>query len=232
MSRTLAIGDVHGCLRALQTMEDWLDFDPDDQLILLGDYVDRGPDTRGVLEWLIDRQQKLNLIALRGNHEVMMSGARTSEHVQRYWRRSGGTAALDSYAQASRIGTIDDVPEEHWNLLESELRPYYESSHHLFAHAGLLADVALEDQPDDVLYWVSALREEFPPHQSGKLLIVGHAAQHDGLPKSISGCVCIDTCAYGDGWLTCLDVDTGQYWQTNQLGQQRPGDHRLPTSVS
>ena len=71
--RTFVIGDIHGCFTALQTLERELKFTDDDLLITLGDYVDRGPDTKSVVDWLIARRRRGGgLIALRGNHEVLM----------------------------------------------------------------------------------------------------------------------------------------------------------------
>ena len=59
------------------------------------------------------------------------------------------------------------------------------------------------------------------PHRSGKTIICGHTAQHSGEPADVGYAVCIDTWVYGDGWLTCLDVGTGEYWQANQDGETR-----------
>lgn len=73
--RTLAIGDIHGCYNSLRTLESYVAFESEDRIITLGDYVDRGPDTKKVLEWLIQRDSLGNLIALRGNHELMMFAA-------------------------------------------------------------------------------------------------------------------------------------------------------------
>ena len=69
--RTLAVGDIHGCYHALRTLEAFVEFQPDDHIITLGDHIHRGPDSRSVIEWLIDRQGTGRLTALRGNHECM-----------------------------------------------------------------------------------------------------------------------------------------------------------------
>ena len=73
--RALAIGDIHGCLGPLDDLLAWVTPTADDALITLGDYVDRGPDTRGVLNRLIELKKKRPLICLRGNHEIMMLDA-------------------------------------------------------------------------------------------------------------------------------------------------------------
>ena len=72
-----------------------------------------------------------------------------------------------------------------------------------------------------MLYW------EFLPsemrHHSGKTVVCGHSSQKTGMPKVIPGAVCIDTFAYGGGWLTCLDAASGRYWQVNLMGKRREG---------
>ena len=73
--RTIAMGDIHGCCTALVGLLDVIDLQPADELVLLGDYVDRGPDSRGVLDLLIDVSQRYSVVALLGNHETMMLAA-------------------------------------------------------------------------------------------------------------------------------------------------------------
>lgn len=102
--RHLAVGDIHGCLKSLRTLAEFVPFKPDDVLITLGDYVDRGPDSRGVLDWLIDYQQRGNLIPLRGNHEVMMLDAREDDTALREWLEwTYGLPALRTTCCATRV---------------------------------------------------------------------------------------------------------------------------------
>ena len=74
--RTLAVGDIHGCFRSLTTLAAFVPFRPDDTLVVLGDCVDRGPNSNAVIDWLIAHGKRGNLVALRGNHELMMLDAR------------------------------------------------------------------------------------------------------------------------------------------------------------
>ena len=74
--RTLAIGDIHGCLRALETLAEEVGFGAGDRIVVLGDIVDRGPDTKGVVEFLMALQKRCELVLLKGNHEIMMEVAR------------------------------------------------------------------------------------------------------------------------------------------------------------
>ena len=222
--RVLAIGDVHGCLMPLNDLLAAVKPTPDDLLITLGDLVDRGPDSKGVIDWMIRlRASGVKLVCLRGNHEIMMVEARKGGSSElRMWQSVGGLQTLGSYGTApGRAGTLKDVPAEHWDFLENGLVDYHETERFIFVHAAVYTDHELDEQPDDMLFW------EFLPaamrHQSGKTVICGHTSQKSGEPKVIPGAVCIDTYAHGGGWLTCLEVETGRYWQANALGTVREG---------
>src|SRR5262245_39166841 len=110
MPRLLAIGDVHGCLTALDTLLGFVQPGRDDQLVFLGDYVDRGPDSKGVVNRLIELQHTGQAVFLRGNHEIMMLGARNGRDDFRFWLACGGAEALESYARPNNIATLDDIP--------------------------------------------------------------------------------------------------------------------------
>jgi serine/threonine protein phosphatase 1 len=221
--RVLAIGDIHGCLGPLDDLLQWVAPTRGDLVIALGDFVDRGPDTRGVLNRLIDLKQQLNLICLRGNHELMMVDAfRGGRAEKKMWLGVGGLQTLGSYGQSpGRSGALEDVPQEHWEFLENGLVDYYESELFIFVHASVVYDLPMNEQPDYALFW------EFLPsemrHISKKTVICGHTSQKTGELKVVPGAVCIDTYAYGSGWLTCLDVISGRYWQTDMLGRKREG---------
>ncbi len=219
--RYLAIGDIHGCFQALQTLEKVVAFHEDDVLITLGDYVDRGPNSFAVLDWLVAQKKKRKLVALRGNHEILMLRARQSKDLLSDWLTNGGDQTLASYSPLGDSGKLADVPDEHWNFLETHTKPWFEIETHFFVHANAYADWPLAEQPDMMLFW-----EPFGkplPHMSGKTMVCGHTPQKNGIPKNLGHAVCIDTWARGQGWLTCLDVATGQYWQANQKGESRKG---------
>lgn len=219
MARTLAIGDIHGCLTALRTLVDFVEPASDDVIITLGDYVDRGPDTRGVLDFMIAMEQSQTLIPLRGNHEIMMLDAREKRSWYEPWLRYGGAATLHSYAMGNGDGSFADIPETHIEFLESRLLAYYECDTHFFVHANAAADQVLNKQSDATLYW----RRYGDPerHCSNKIMVCGHTIQESGLPRGNANAVCIDTWAYGDGWLTCLDVNSGTVWQANEAADTR-----------
>jgi serine/threonine protein phosphatase 1 len=216
--RTLAIGDIHGCLNALDLLLARVDLRADDRLIALGDYVDRGPDSRGVLDRLIRLHEAGQLIALRGNHDAMMLDARKARG-RSLWLAVGGCETLSSYGVAFPDAfRITDIPDRHWRFLEEDLVDWHEIDTHFFVHAGVYYDIPLAEQPEDVLLW-EKLADPLP-HVSGKVMVCGHTKQPSGVPLNLGHAICIDTGIYEpDGWLTCLDVRTGQYWQANQRGE-------------
>ena len=221
--RVLAIGDIHGCLGPLDDLLAWVRPTADDVLITLGDYVDRGPDSRGVLNRLIELKKQRPLICLRGNHEIMMLDAwRGGRAERKSWLSVGGVECLGSYGSSpGKSGTFDDVPPEHWTFLQTELVDYYESERFIFVHAGLEYSTAMSEQPDYALFWDflgDSLR-----HRTGKTVICGHTSQKSGEPKVVPNAVCIDTRIHGGGWLTCLDAISGRYWQVDMLGRKRDG---------
>lgn len=222
--RYLAIGDIHGCFGALKTLAAFVPFGPDDILITLGDYVDRGPDSCAVVDWLITHDDDGHVQPLRGNHEIMMLDARLDRDKFDRWFGHGGDAALRSYSPFGEgdAGSLTDVPDAHWSFLQDKLLPWFETDEHFFVHANAYSDLPLAEQPDYMLYW-----EKFdhpPPHESGKIMVCGHTPQASGRPLDIGHAICIDTQAYKpSGWLTCLDVASGRYWQANQQGEKREG---------
>ena len=222
--RTLAIGDIHGCLASLDTLLNLVRPTTDDLLVTLGDHVDRGPDSRGVLDRMLALHATGRVVSLRGNHEIMMAAARDGKSKARYWYSHGGAEALDSYRELGRHVSLDDIPERHWAFIESTTQLYYETETHIFVHANLHPDTELADQPELYLCWETLDRKQHRPHCSGKTMVCGHTPQKNGRPLVLDHAVIIDTWACGDGWLTCLDAGTGHYWQADELGRTREGD--------
>jgi hypothetical protein len=116
MPRTIAIGDIHGCSTALAKLIELIDPQPDDVLVPLGDFVDRGIDSKGVIEQLIFLADRCRLVPILGNHEEMMLGAREGRSDFQFWINCGGLACLGSYGSTGRI---DLIPRRHFGFLES-----------------------------------------------------------------------------------------------------------------
>ena len=219
--RVLAIGDVHGCSLALRTLTDALQLTTYDTLVMLGDYVDRGPDSKGVIDHLLNLEGSVQLITLRGNHEIMMLETRRARENGLFWLRFGGDATLESYAAE----TIDDIPQSHWDFLDATV-PYFETETHFFVHANAEPDIPLDEQDEQMLYLQHLTRPWFRKqrlHQSGKIMICGHTSQPSGAILDLGTIICIDTFAHGGQWLTCLEPTTGHYWQASESGQLREG---------
>jgi serine/threonine protein phosphatase 1 len=217
MPRLIAIGDIHGCSAALGALLDAIELGADDRVVTLGDYVDRGPDSRGVLDLLLELDASGRLIPLLGNHEEMMLGALRGSYPRPWWLQHGGVATLDSYGF---VGDLSVIPQEHLEFLDRCL-PYYETDDTIFTHANYVADEPLDCQPAEALRWQS-LREHFPAeHVSGKRVYLGHTVQKQGEILDVGYLVCLDTYCYGGGWLTARDVETGQTWQASPEGALR-----------
>ncbi len=219
MPRTIAIGDVHGCSTALGRLVDAIDPRRDDVLVTLGDYINRGIDRKGVLDQLVELASRLNLVPLLGNHEEMLLAARASGSNLSFFFECGGIATLDSYGSSAKLSLI---PDRHWAFLKS-CRAYFETERHLFLHANYRPDVPAARLDTHTLRWLS-LRDYVPnaPHCSGKTAIVGHTPQASGDVLDLGYLKCIDSSCCDGGWLTALDVGSGQLWQVNESGELRP----------
>jgi serine/threonine protein phosphatase 1 len=218
--RTLAIGDIHGCHTALTTLLKSLELRPDDKLVFLGDYIDRGPASRQVIDTMLELKKSSSPVFLRGNHEVMMLESRKDSLKGNIWRSNGGLEALESYGAGFSKRWSSAIPKEHWNFVESTER-FFETDTQIFVHACLDPDLDMVDQPDWLLYW--KFLDRLKPHKSGKQIICGHTPQRSGKIKNLGFALCIDTAPVTGGWLTALDVNVGNYWQANERGQSRRG---------
>jgi len=218
--RTLAIGDIHGCHRALVSLMSQVQLSPADRMIFLGDYIDRGHESRQVVETLIELGKSCSPIFLRGNHEVMILEGREDSLKGNLWQSYGGLETLFSYGANYRDDWASVIPEAHWNFFEETVR-FFETDKHIFVHASLDRELEMSDQPDWLLYW--EFFERLQPHKSGNQIICGHTPQRLGEIKDVGFAVCIDTGPAVGGWLTCLDVNSGNYWQANEKGQKRNG---------
>ncbi len=223
--RTLAIGDIHGCDTALTTLVKAVDLTAEDRLIFLGDYVDRGPGSKDVIDWILANRDLRETVTLRGNHEVMMLAARQSYFDLTLWLPSGGKSTFASYGVDSDRAWIGKIPDAHWKFL-AETAPWFETESHIYVHAGLDPDRDLADQTEESLFW-QKIDGQHAAHKSGKTVVCGHTRQSSGEILDLGHAICIDTGACAGQWLTCLDVESGEYWQANEEGGTRSG--KLPS---
>ncbi|MDB5522592.1 MAG: Serine/threonine protein phosphatase [Rhizobium sp.] len=199
MGFTLAIGDIHGCSEQLGQLLDSIEmWWPGGTIVFLGDYVDRGPDSRGVLLRLMAGPTKpgWKWIALKGNHEEMMvSALKIGEHVSR-WLENGGEETSQSYG-----GHVPDVVLD-W---ADNLPTIHVDEHRIFVHAGVDDAIPLDAQSERTLLWSR------PPVGSdndywGKHLCHGHTPR-SGNPTTTGNRTNVDSgCVFG-GSLTAAVFD-------------------------
>jgi serine/threonine protein phosphatase 1 len=222
--RLIAIGDIHGCLAALESV--WQAMAPraEDTVIVLGDVVDRGPDSKGVIDCLIQHSSHCNLVVIQGNHEEMMLDVVRENQPPYRWLQYGGVDTLDSYGF---YGDLSVIPPAHMDFFASMV-DYYESEDHLFLHANYDPKLPLEQQNINYLRWIKLTDITPSAHFSGKRAIVGHTHDFRGEIFDVGHLVCIDTFCYGGGWLTALDVHSGQIWQADMEGNLRSAPPQQP----
>lgn len=217
-------GDIHGRADCLEAVFDKIDSDPRranfDRCveIYLGDYVDRGPDSRRVLTLLIERANQKSIVTLRGNHETMMQAALADDAEMSDWCKFGGLETMSSYGvavslplNAERISNMSlewrhIVPNWHKEFLENLVHTHEEGDY-FFVHAGVRPGVLLANQSVQDLLWI---REEFLESSAwhGKVIVHGHTPVQSA--EFLSNRINIDTGAYITGNLTCLRLHGGQ----------------------
>ncbi len=206
---------MHGCLDSLKRLLDVVSPEKGDKVVMLGDYVDRGPDSRGVIDYLLEWPWEADLVTLKGNHEAIMGEAGMSDDHMDYWERVGGLETLGSYG-----GKLENIPEEHWEFIRG-CEPYYQTKKVIYVHGGVEAGKSLKKQNLEDMAWHRF--HDARAHLSGKLVVCGHTIQRDGVPSDKGHTICIDTGACRGGWLTCLEARTRKFWQTNEDGEVRLG---------
>jgi serine/threonine protein phosphatase 1 len=208
MSLIYAIGDVHGSLQKLRRLialcEQYADGRPV-IFVFLGDYIDRGPHSSGVIRYVIDLQSLHpdRVVALKGNHEAIALGVIDGTTPVAYWRTQGGAATLRSY----RVKSAGALPREHVDWLRS-LRTRYDDGRRFFVHAGIDPDKPLDAQDDHDLVWI---REPFlsDSRDHGRLIVHGHTPATDGKPELRANRLNVDTGAvYGGPLTAAVFIDT------------------------
>jgi serine/threonine protein phosphatase 1 len=209
--RIFAVGDIHGHLTKLEALLERLDPDPEaDELIFVGDYVDRGPDSRGVIERLIDLAQgELQTSFLRGNHEQMLLDYVLAGINRELYLFNGGLTTLRGYSQPGQNPLSARPPAEHLAFLTG-LSLFVHRPGTIFVHAGLRPGKGLEEQEERDLLWI---REEFfgIDYDWPERVVFGHTPFAEPFRKGpLFG---LDTGAAYGGPLTCLVLPEEEYIQ-------------------
>lgn len=222
MTRIYAIGDIHGRLDLLDRAIAAIARDVDEHgpaalTVTLGDYIDRGPASFGVIERLAGNPFPTPHVALKGNHEDLLERFLVDPPVAEDWRRGGALETLHSYrvpVADMMLGRNYDVaakalaealPSRHREFLGS-LRTSHVTERYFFCHAGVRPGIPFAGQSDEDLMWI---RHEFlsSTEDFGKIVVHGHTPV--GAPEVMPNRINIDTGAFATGRLTCIALDDG-----------------------
>jgi serine/threonine protein phosphatase 1 len=210
MKKIFAIGDIHGCYDRLKTLMDKIPIDLSrDTLVFIGDYIDRGPYSVEVVDYLMQLRKRVpDIVFLKGNHEDMLD--KFINGVDRFtYLLNGGQQTLDSYLTKPVQSDFYPIPPDHMEFFKS-LRLYYETEEFIFVHAGLRPRVPLESQKTEDLLWI---RDKFisSKYDFGKRVIFGHTPLKKPLvePNKIG----IDTGAVYGNALTCVQLPDLVFFQ-------------------
>lgn len=218
--RVYAVGDIHGCLIELNSLlatilNDAAGYDGERQLVFLGDYVDRGPDSKGVLDRLLSPAEGFNAHYILGNHDQTLLDFLENPSLFRDWRDFGGRETLMSYGvtpprfdneeaySQARDKLRSAMPQSHLDFLRSLPYSVTIGSYH-FVHAGVRPGVPLDRQAPEDLLWI---RDEFLLSNTdhGKTIVHGHTPMEE--PVKLSNRISVDTGVYATGKLTAAVLE-------------------------
>jgi Calcineurin-like phosphoesterase len=218
-TRIYAVGDIHGRADLLNEITARIDDDIRRRPIAhtvevyLGDYIDRGPDSRTVIDLLAVRLVANHAVCLRGNHEAVMEGFLEDPTILPYWEQLGGMQTLASYgielhdenetALNLHRRFVDAFPRAH-ELFMHCLRHQFSCGDFLFVHAGIRPDIPIEHQDINDLIWIrSEFLDSTRKHES--FIVHGHTPVPH--PDIRHNRINIDTCAWRTGTLTCIAIE-------------------------
>lgn len=218
MSNLYAIGDIHGHISVLEELFVSVPFQQRDEIIFVGDYIDRGPNSSGVVDFLIDKKKEFpEMIFLRGNHEDMFIDffEGTYRYQKDFFEEKVGVETLRSYGHIP--GTSFSLSLEHQKFYK-ELLFFYETEDFLFAHAGFRPGIPISEQENSDMIWI---REDFigAKYDFGKPVVFGHSPMYeilDELPILLG----IDTGLVFGGKLTCVKLQKRKIVEIFQIGQK------------
>ena len=203
MEKIFAVGDIHGCLEKLNTLMDRLDIDYEkDTLLFVGDYIDRGPHSKEVVDLMIDLNRQHNrMVFLKGNHEFLLERYLEGSESQMFLA-NGGDATLESYRRDSGKKKGHSIPPDHLAFFDKLLH-YYETDDYIFVHGGLKPQVALANQQQWDMLWI---RDEFiySDYDFVKKVVFGHTPFRE--PLILDNKIGIDTGAVYGNKLTCVEL--------------------------
>ncbi|MBW2600171.1 MAG: serine/threonine protein phosphatase [Deltaproteobacteria bacterium] len=214
MEKIFVIGDIHGCLSKLEGLIPQIGINSEeDTLVFIGDYIDRGPDPRGVVDFVLDLRKKIRrVICLKGNHEQMFLDYVCLNKDEDLYLFNGGDTTVASYGYRSAHGDKElNVPDSHMDFFNSLLY-CYETDDYIFVHAGLRENVSLKDQNIYDMLWI---RHDFIMSSCdfGKTVVFGHTPMSHSKPLFLPSRIGIDTGAVYGGFLTCVELPSRKIYQ-------------------
>jgi calcineurin-like phosphoesterase family protein len=219
--RIYAVGDIHGRSDLLSSLLRRIEADCRQRraeraiTVFVGDYIDRGPHSRDVIDLLLRWRERNDAVFLRGNHETFLPRFLSDSKTLHDWRRCGGLETLLSYGLQPTINPDEDeqarladqladsLPKEHLDFLES-LDPFYSCGDFLFVHAGIRPGLPIDEQAEEDLLWI---REEFLSYEQPFEQFVVHGHTPVEVADLRSNRINIDTGAFATGRLTCIVIE-------------------------
>lgn len=238
MMRTLVFGDIHGGLRALEQLIEKVGITPTDKLIFLGDYVDGWSESAQTVEYLIQLSEKYHCIFIQGNHDLWCGRWLNLGVSNPVWEEHGGKSTIESYIQTGLLAST-----EHKSFYQNLQEYHIDGDNRLYIHAGFTSMHGVEKEENrldfcfDRTLWEMALTMKKRIKKDSKLfpkrllhykeIYIGHTPTLNyDVDVPMQGCNVwnIDTGAGFFGKLTCLDVDTKQFWQSDIVWELYPNE--------
>jgi serine/threonine protein phosphatase 1 len=201
--RYIAITDIHGELEKLENVLSKIETRPDDIFVFLGDYIDRGPDSKGVVEKVIEISKKNKTITLIGSHEYALLHAKSDDYYNYLFWNYGGPATVKSYG-----GKFENILKIHGDFFRN-LKFYYQTKDYFFVHAGIDPKYSLEEQCEtDFVYIRSAFYRN--KHNLPQKIIFGHTEFDAPLVQDDKICIDLGCGKYKNAKLCALILDNGR----------------------
>lgn len=210
--RIFAIGDIHGCLHTLIALLNGLPIGPQDKVIFLGDFVDRGPHSRKVIDYLIKlKKENPNWVMLRGNHEEVL--------LEYFIGR--GHIIFHPYTLLQWVENDEVlIPRSHLQFL-MELPDYYETNDYFFVHGGVDASKGLKEQTKDDFLWTYCI---LPGREDKRTIVRGHQVVNEVEINSECNYISVDTgCCFKEfGHLSAIELPSKKIYRQSRLSQDDP----------
>jgi serine/threonine protein phosphatase 1 len=203
MPRYIAITDIHGELKKLESVLAKIETRHDDVFVFMGDYIDRGPDSKGVVEKVIEISEKFKTITLIGSHEYALLHAKQDDYYNYLFWNYGGPATVKSYG-----GSFENILNTHGSFFKN-LKFYHLTPEYLFVHAGIDPRFSLEEQTEeDLVYIRSAFYRN--KHNLPQKIIFGHTEFDSPLVQDDKICIDLGCGKYKSAKLCALILDNGK----------------------